>query len=277
MARYEDRILRVLNYIHDNPGGNLSLDTLADVAAMSRFHWHRVFHAMTGETCAQATRRIRLHRGACWLVQTQGEVSEIARKCGYENTQSFVRAFREKYGLTPAAFRSRGALQPPVPNDPKGTKPMYPIEIIDQPMRRLAALPHTGPYMEIGKGFETLGTIITSRNLWSHAYGMVGVYYDDPDATSPADLKSHAGVAVDEAMEIADPLTELRLTGGRYAVMHYKGPYSGLRAAYGYMYGTWLPKSGADLGDQAPIEVYLNSPMDTAPDDLLTDVCVSVR
>jgi AraC family transcriptional regulator len=61
-APYEQRILRVLNYIHDTPAGDLSLDQLADVAAMSRFHWHRVFHAVTGETCAQAVRRIRLHR-----------------------------------------------------------------------------------------------------------------------------------------------------------------------------------------------------------------------
>ena len=68
-ASYEDRMLRVVAYIHDNPAGDLSLDALADVAAMSRFHWHRVFHAMTGETCAQAVRRVRLHRASVMLVQ----------------------------------------------------------------------------------------------------------------------------------------------------------------------------------------------------------------
>ncbi len=55
---YEDRILRVLDYIHDNPAGDLSLDALADIAAMSRFHWHRVFRSVTGETLAQTVRRI---------------------------------------------------------------------------------------------------------------------------------------------------------------------------------------------------------------------------
>ena len=38
----EKRLLRVLDHIHDNPAGDLSLDALSDVAAMSRFHWHRV-------------------------------------------------------------------------------------------------------------------------------------------------------------------------------------------------------------------------------------------
>ena len=49
----ENRMIRVLDHIHDNPAGDLSLDALADVAAMSRFHWHRVFRAITGETAAQ--------------------------------------------------------------------------------------------------------------------------------------------------------------------------------------------------------------------------------
>lgn len=56
---YERRLMRVLDYIHDNPAGDLSLDALADVAALSRFHFHRVFRAMTGQTVAQAVRRLR--------------------------------------------------------------------------------------------------------------------------------------------------------------------------------------------------------------------------
>lgn len=61
---YEARLLRVLDHIYRNPEGDLSLDALADVVAMSRFHWHRVYQAMTGETCAEAVRRIRMHRAA---------------------------------------------------------------------------------------------------------------------------------------------------------------------------------------------------------------------
>jgi AraC family transcriptional regulator len=106
---------------------------------------------------------------------------------------------------------------------------------------------------------------------------MVGVYYDDPEATAPADLRSLAGVVVDDAMTIDAPLEDVRLPQGRYAVMHYKGPYSGLAAAYKHMYGVWVPNSGEELGDHPPIEVYLNNPQDTAPDELLTDVCVPLK
>lgn len=67
-SQYEKRNMRVLTHIHENPAEDLSLDQLAEVAAMSRFHWHRVFHAMTGETCAQSVRRLRMFRAAGWLV-----------------------------------------------------------------------------------------------------------------------------------------------------------------------------------------------------------------
>ncbi|WP_306735035.1 hypothetical protein [Marimonas arenosa] len=77
-------MLRVLEYIHTNPAGDLPLDALADVAAMSRIHCRRVFHAMTGETCAEAVRRSRLSRPACWLVQSDWPATELRAYAVFE-------------------------------------------------------------------------------------------------------------------------------------------------------------------------------------------------
>jgi len=108
----ERRILRVLAHIHDNPGDDLSLDSLADVAAMSRFHWHRVFQAMTGETCAQAVRRLRMYRAARWLDRTDWPITRIPAKVGYANTTSFSRAFGEMVGCSPVSFRKNPVFIP---------------------------------------------------------------------------------------------------------------------------------------------------------------------
>ena len=271
---YEKRLMRVLEYIHANPAGDLSLDRLADVAAMSRFHWHRVFHAMTGETCAQATRRIRLHRAACWLVQSDDAVAVIAKRCGYPKVPSFTRAFGEAFGMSPGRFRRRGDLTSPIAHIVKGENTMFPVEISDQPARRMAAMAHQGPYLEIGRAFEQVASVFSSRNLWPQAKGMLGIYYDDPGSIAPEMLKSHAGIVVDDAFEIPEPLEDVQVPSGKMAVMHYKGPYAGLKAAYDHLFGQWLPNSGEEARDAPCFEVYLNDPKDTAPDDLLTDVCV---
>ena len=274
---YERRLLRVLAYIHDNPAGDLSLDTLADVAAMSRFHWHRVFHAMTGETCAEAVRRIRLHRAACWLVQTDWPVAEIAGKAGYAGTQSFSRAFSGAYGEPPTAFRTRGDLIAPLSRKPKGESPMFDVTVETRAPMRLAAVTHTGPFIEIGSAFERVSALFTTRGLWPQARGMAGLYHDAPGSKPEAELQSEAGIVVGEEVEITDPMHETKVPGGRYAVLHFKGPYAGLRAAYEYLYGDWLPGSEEEPADSPPVEVYLNGPADTAPDDLLTEICVPLK
>ena len=56
--------------------------------------------------------------------------------------------------------------------------------------------------------------------------------------------------------------------------MQIKGPYTLLPTAYDQIYGTWLPASGEVPSDYPSFEIYLNSPMDTAPEDLLTQICV---
>ncbi len=270
---YEARLRRVLQHIFDHPDGDLSLDALADVAAMSRFHWHRVYHAMTGETCAQAVRRVRAHRAAIWLIQTDWPVSEVAKRTGYGNVQSFARAFREIYGQTPAAFRKAGNPGALGLTLKTGETLMYDIEIRDLPPLRLAALRHIGDYAEIGRAFQQLATVFTARAYWPHARGMVGIYYDDPSSVPLADLTSDAGIKVADGFEVPQDLTSIDMAGGRHAVLTYKGPYSGLKAAWDHLYGHWLPRSGEELGDAPAFENYLNDPMDVAPADLVTEIC----
>ena len=274
MLGYEARMMRVLDHIHDNPASDLRLDTLADIAAMSRFHWHRVYAAMMGETCAETVRRIRLHRASVWLVQNDWPLAQVAAACGYPNPRSFSRAFADHYGLPPATFRRRGALAAPFPHTPKGVATMFPVEIETHPERRIVALPHNGAYHEIAKAFEKLSATISARGLWPQVRGMVAVFHDDITAVPEADLRSHAGFFVGDDVALPGGLEELRIAAGRFAMLRYRGPYSGLMAGYTQLYGTWLPDSGEEARDAPPFEIYRNSPMDTAPDDLLTDICV---
>ncbi len=274
---YEQRLLRVIEYMHANPGGDMSLDTLADVAAMSRFHWHRVYRAAMGETCAQTVKRIRLHQAAVRLVQSEKQVAEIAASVGYPNLQSFTRAFSDAYGLPPAKFRKLKTVRTRLGPRYKGVNVMFDVEIREEPARRLAGIPHKGPYPEISQTFEKLSAIVSSRGLWQDVRGMVGVYYDDPGSVAADELRSFAAVAVTDKTKLESPLEEMRLPAGKHAVLRLKGPYSGLGEAYQHLYGTWLPSSGETPEDRPAFEMYLNSPMDTAPEELLTDITVPLK
>lgn len=275
-ASYEDRILRVLDYIHDNPGGDLSLDQLADVAAMSRFHWHRVFRAITGETCAQAVRRLRLHRASIWLVQSHRSLSQVAAEVGYPNITSFSRAFAQAYGRSPSAFRRAGQLLPAYPNFKTGDYPMHPVIIRNEPPRRLIGLAHIGAYDQIGKKFETFVALCETRALWPQLGPVIGIYLDNPDVVPAAELRSFAGGEY-RGCSVPEGLQEQQLAGGKTAVLTYKGPYAGISPAYHSLFGNWLPQSDEEPADVPCYEIYLNSPRDTAPEDLLTEICLPLK
>lgn len=270
---YERRMQRVVEHIHDHPAADLSLDALAEVAALSRFHFHRVYNALVGETSASTVRRMRLHLAAVALVQGTDPIGEIAKQVGYPQA-SFSRAFAGHYGLTPAAFRNRGELRPFPPLPAKKGPLMFPVTTRTDPARRLAAVPHKGPYHEIARAFEKLGSTVAARGLHGRFGQMVGVYYDSPADTKPADLRSHAGLEVPADLPIDAPLEEVTLPAGRHAVLTFKGPYAGLPAAYDQLFGLWLPQSGETPAESPVFEVYLNSPIDTAPADLVTEICL---
>src|SRR5262245_16370072 len=83
----------------------LDLQALARGAALSPFHFHRVFRGAIGETPLELHRRLRMERAAWSLLQEEAPVTEVAFAAGYETHESFTRAFRLYYHCSPSEFR----------------------------------------------------------------------------------------------------------------------------------------------------------------------------
>ena len=103
---YAIRLERVFSWLADHLDDTLDLQCLADVACMSPYHFHRIYHAMEGETAADTVRRLRLHRAAVELIAGTLPVSRIARRAGYGSHEAFTRSFKAAYGVPPAHYRA---------------------------------------------------------------------------------------------------------------------------------------------------------------------------
>jgi AraC-like DNA-binding protein len=91
----------------------LSVDAMARAACFSRRQFHRLMVRVLGETPGTHQRRLRLDRGAWLLLTSRATVLDVALETGFENHETFTRAFRERFGVTPSAFRKdRGASLP---------------------------------------------------------------------------------------------------------------------------------------------------------------------
>lgn len=122
-ALYETRLRRVSAYIHDHLEEDLDMERLAEIACLSSYHWHRIYRAIYGETLAATVKRLRLHRAAGDIVRTELDVSEIAKRSGYPDLQSFNRIFKSVYGMPPARYRKEGATRSSNPQPPERQQP----------------------------------------------------------------------------------------------------------------------------------------------------------
>jgi AraC family transcriptional regulator len=276
-TNYAERLSRVIHYIHDHLDDEINLHQLADIAHLSPFHWHRIYHAMNGETIAATVKRLRLQRAAGYLAQTAMPVEAVAGKSGYDSLQSFTRAFKSVYGMPPAQYRKNGSHVQFLPHNPGRDSNMYDVTIKTIPGMQAVAIRHVGPYMQIGKAFDLLYGRLAARNLLSPGLRTVGIYYDDPAAVAEQELRSRAGVVMTKPIAIEPPLEYADIAAGRYAVLRHKGPYADMQAAYQWLYGVWLAQSGREVADAPVFEEYLNNPRETAPTELLTDICLPVR
>jgi AraC family transcriptional regulator len=272
-ARYEARLKRVLDHIYDHLDEPLDIGRLAEIACLSPYHWHRIYQAMHGETVATTVRRLRLHRAAGYLANGAMPIAEIAERSGYSSLQSFSRTFRAVFGMPPAQYRKQGShsrFRPAQSGDDQMV--MREVVIRDVPAMQVLTVDHVGSYMQIGKAFDTLMGWLAARDLFSPEMRMVGIFYDDPGIVSEAELRSKAGVVLPRQVEIVAPVSITQVRGGQYAVLQHKGPYADMAAAYQWLYGEWLVKSGREAADAPAFEEYLNNPKDTAPAELLTEI-----
>lgn len=271
--KYEDRLHRVLSYIYENLSEDLNLDTLADIACMSRYHWHRVFRAMTGETLAEVVRRLRLSKAANTLLQEKISVREIATSFGYRNLASFSRAFKKAHGVSPNEFRERGLAITNYLSLKKGHENLYPVIIKEFEEVCAAGVLHSGPYQKIGTAFKSLGSVLMANSLMSQVHELFVIYHDPPDCKPSSELRSHVAVSVHDGFpNNLNRMDYFNVVGGTYAVLEHKGPYATLKAAYEWFYGKWLPNSGLEPKDAPPLEVYINDPKITPSAELRTDI-----
>ncbi|WP_243124393.1 AraC family transcriptional regulator [Clostridium sp. AWRP] len=94
-----------LEYIENNLDMELNIEDISKVACSSRYHFQRMFYALTGFTVSQYIRNRRLTLAAEELASTDKKVIDVALKYGYESPEAFTKAFQRLHGISPSALK----------------------------------------------------------------------------------------------------------------------------------------------------------------------------
>lgn len=98
------RFARVRDYIEHHLGDAVTLEDLARVAGVSRFHFARQFRARTGESPMCYVLRTRIERAKTLLRDSQTRVIDISAELGFADQSHFARTFRRLVGMPPSAY-----------------------------------------------------------------------------------------------------------------------------------------------------------------------------
>ncbi len=302
---YTRRINAVIDYIDTHLDEPLDLQTLADVALFSRYHFHRIFKAYLGETLGEYIGRVRLERA---MMQLRGSaslsVTEIALSCGFSSSAAFSKAFRAHFGFAPREARKMA--QPPLAGksnpgqvesnpgqastepagytgaksspDEKRRKPMDKISLHQLPALHLAYVRHVGyqkgvrnPAIEAAFNKVVTWGLAQTQGLAGPGV-VVGIPFDDPDVTPPDKARYDACVAVPPEIRASGEIGFHDLEAGTYAVAAVDD-IAEIVPLVERLYCGWLADNGLEPDDAPPLEVYA-APFKVGK---VMDFCVRVR
>ncbi len=99
-----------LQYIHHHHQDPLTLDQIAKVACLSKYHLSHRFKQEVGLSVMDYVRRIRLEKAAFYLTSSTLSLQQIATLAGFSDANYFGRMFKKEYGCTPKAYRTAHAV-----------------------------------------------------------------------------------------------------------------------------------------------------------------------
>lgn len=116
-SRREDRnmnnyVALALNYIQYNYFNDINVASIADMLAINRSYFFRIFKAETGLSPVQYLNNFRIMKAKQLLIESTMPVSEIALATGFTTPSAFYRMFNLKFGMSPSQYRRDCAKNP---------------------------------------------------------------------------------------------------------------------------------------------------------------------
>jgi len=267
---YHKRIEHVVDIVRADPTHPFTVQELCGQAAFSKFHFHRVFRAITGESVAQCIIRLRLEMAASALVyRREDSVTDIALTCGFSSSANFSKAFRKTYDCSPTQYRRDHPTDFRMRRIGKASRSRsrYPdgmsidVEIKYMPERRLASLRLVGAYdhASINRLYAELGQWYQSVFGRPAPNESINITWSDSALADQDTWRLDACYEVPMNATASAPVMLRTLTAGRVVCLKTTVPETDMHlisAAWDWLFSEWLPQSGYAPADQPAYEMY---------------------
>jgi AraC family transcriptional regulator len=251
---------KALWFIESHLADELTLDEIAGIVGISRFHMVRAFDAATGLSVMRYVRARRLSEAARALAGGAPDILTLALNADYGSHEAFTRAFRDHFGVTPEVVRGSACLDK--------LRLQEAIVMDSTIIDNLHA-----PRFQTGKAFLVAGvgeryTCESSAGIpgqWQRFHqtvenipGRVGpvAYGACCNGDDAGNFDYIAGVEVSDFSDLPREFSRVRIPEQRYAVFTHRDHISTIRRTINTIWNHWLPASGLKAADAPNFERY---------------------
>jgi AraC family transcriptional regulator len=267
---YLDQIQRGVDYIETHLESPIAIDAVAREAGMSQWHFQRMFRGLTGDTVKAYIRARRLGLALDLLLNSDKRIIDIAIEADFESQESFTRAFKAAFDITPAQYRKAGKRYP----SPRKIK--FDKEYLHHINKGLNTVPeiHAQKEMQLVGLRTSFFAADSEKNnvaeklppLWQAFIGRLGEIQDTVGGMcygvvrqlqeNSDELEYFCAIEVNSLPAIPAGMTSIVIPAATYAKFTHKGPVKLIDNTVNYIYSTWLPQSGKRHTCAADLEFY---------------------
>jgi AraC family transcriptional regulator len=267
---YLRQIQEGIDFIEAHLESDIELVDVARAAGMSQWHFQRIFKALTSETLKTYIRSRRFARALEQLTSTGLSVLDIALAAGYETQESFTRAFKDCFRLTPSQYRKMG----------NRSLFVRKIRIDDSYLAHIHSNVSLAPRIELQSAMHMVGMptdyygIDSEKNnlgrklppLWGQflprlreienavpgtCYGVVV-----PAGPDTEELRYLACTEVRGPGAVPAGMVAMELPASTYARFTHRGAAQNIDATVNYIYSSWLLSGGHSHTLGPDLEIY---------------------
>ncbi|NQZ30089.1 MAG: AraC family transcriptional regulator [Oceanospirillaceae bacterium] len=267
---YLTQVQKGVDFIESNLDYDLSFGDISKKAGISQWHFQRIFRALTNETLKTYIRSRRLANALEKLLKNDQKIIEIAITAGYESQESFTRAFKKAFNLTPSEARkigSKNLFLKKVKFDAQYLRHINQnISLTPQiyTQKRLLLVGMKTEFYSVDSEKNNIadklpqlwGAFVPRMGEIKHsianvAYGIIQQEKGNTDL-----LEYYAVVEVTSIDQLPAGMISLEIPQSTYAKFVHKGKVTNINNTINYIYSSWLLQSNRRHSYAADIEIY---------------------
>ena len=254
----------ILFYIYTNIDTDINMDELAQQFNISKVYMHKIYKEVFGRNIYESIKSIRLQKASSLLLTNKySTITQIAALCGYSSQTSFIRVFKERFSMTPTAWKRGGhkAYSQTILAESKkaiasnATYNNIEATIVNMPHMEAYYIRHNGYNDNIKQTWQKIQTWTYSNNIKDYEH--IALFHDNPTVTHLEECQYVACIKVNDKSEIDyERLPKLNIAKGVYAKFDITGADGDFLHFLYWLYTDWLPNSEYETTTQPPYAIY---------------------